>query len=68
VKNPVIEKPLPVIFHFTPYSRTKKIFDEGGEFEEISYSGPITLTVYGYVIVVADVRGMGASYGFRKAA
>ena len=50
---------LPVIFQFTPYRRAT--YGAGGT---ISYPDT-SFTKYGYVMVYADTRGKGASYGTR---
>ena len=70
----VEEKPLPVVFHYTPYGRiasaqeaTKLYGVKGGEprFDDWGIEGLLDLTRYGYVVAIADVRGTGASYGVR---
>lgn len=70
----VEEKPLPVVFHYTPYGRiasaqeaAKLYGTKGGEprFDDWGIEGLLDLTRYGYVVAIADVRGTGASYGVR---
>jgi uncharacterized protein len=58
---------LPVIFQFTPYRRatyTTITNPDGTKTRKINYPDT-TFTKYGYVMVYADVRGKGASYGTR---
>ena len=61
-----VDEPYPVLFNFTPYRRAYYRPDGSIVLSGKSYAD--YFTQYGYVIVVADVRGMGASYGYRKAA
>jgi uncharacterized protein len=58
---------LPVIFQFTPYRRatyTTVNNPDGTKTIKINYPDT-TFTKYGYVMVYADVRGKGASFGTR---
>ncbi|MEY2926962.1 MAG: hypothetical protein RL367_1439, partial [Pseudomonadota bacterium] len=64
--KPVSAK-LPVIFAFTPYRARLRGADgtitEVGLGERLGLKG---LTDHGYVVVVADIRGKGASFGARR--
>jgi predicted acyl esterase len=56
----VIEDPLPVVWMHTPYNRRN--FTSG--LTAASYPGQaLELVKYGYVVAVADFRGLYASYG-----
>ena len=61
----VVTTPFPVVWQFTPYRRA--LYDNNGKVISRQAETLLELTKYGYVIAVADVRGKGASYGFRKA-
>jgi putative CocE/NonD family hydrolase len=63
-KGQLVTTPLPVIWQFTPYRRA--LYDESGKVISRQATTLLELTKYGYVIAVADVRGKGASFGFRK--
>lgn len=75
VKNGVVEeKPLPVVWIFTPYDyrtvfATGK-FADGTEhtpyLEEDALGHARLLSSHGYVCAAAEVRGTGASFGFRQ--
>ena len=61
-KDGILEtKDLPVIFQFTPYRRAtyRSLTDKTIIYPDTSF------TKYGYVMVYADTRGKGASYGTR---
>jgi putative CocE/NonD family hydrolase len=58
-----VEKRYPVIWQFTPYRRA--YFATDGKMV-IAARDLLTLTNYGYVVAVADVRGKGASFGRRR--
>jgi uncharacterized protein len=62
-----VSTPLPVIFLFTPYRARYREADgsivETGLSERLGLKG---LTDYGYVVAVADIRGKGASFGYRR--
>ena len=65
-----VKKPYPVLWTFTPYRRA--FYDKNGKQmlavqNPGSYSDLVSLSKYGYVVVAADVRGKGASYGTRLA-
>jgi putative CocE/NonD family hydrolase len=62
VKGKVEEKPLPAIFTHTRYRRAAINKDGNVESEAGSPLGQMFLK-YGYVVVVVDVRGSGASFG-----
>ena len=70
----VEEKPLPVVWIFTPYDYRTLLatgkFKDGTEYspyiEEDIMGHAKLLVSHGYVFVVAEVRGTGASFGFRK--
>jgi predicted acyl esterase len=67
VDGQAVEKPLPVIFLFTPYRARYRA--EDGTIVETALSerlGVKGLTDHGYVVAVADVRGKGASFGHRR--
>ncbi|WP_305097694.1 CocE/NonD family hydrolase [Croceibacterium aestuarii] len=67
VNTKAIEKPLPVIFVFTPYRGRSK--DADGKVTETAMSdnlGLRSLLRAGYVVAVADIRGKGASFGHRR--
>lgn len=66
VDGVAVEKPYPVVFQFTPYRRASYSANNTMVLAGKAYADE--LTKYGYVVAVADVRGMGASYGYRKAA
>ena len=67
-------KPLPVVFHLTPYGRTHY---EDADYGISPYAkdgldpdcdgdlDQFELLQYGYVLAIAEVRGTGASYGTR---
>lgn len=62
-----VEKPLPVIFVFTPYRARFK--DEQGKVSETALNDQMALRSLiraGYVVAVADIRGKGASFGARR--
>jgi putative CocE/NonD family hydrolase len=60
-----VETPLPVLFMYTPYNR--RYFPAGGTGDGTSgdsYPGVAArLVAYGYVVAIADFRGVYASYG-----
>ncbi|WP_434311748.1 CocE/NonD family hydrolase [Hominifimenecus sp. rT4P-3] len=61
--------PLPVILHYTPYPRRKytgRIVDGEPETVTTESIGLLPLTAYGYVLVIAEPRGTGASFGVRQ--
>lgn len=56
----VTDDPLPVVWMHTPYNRRAL----GEDSAAITYpSGPIGLVEHGYVVAVADFRGLFASFG-----
>ena len=60
--------PLPAVFSFTPYLRARYMRDASGNITGTQYSSEEyidRLTKHGYIVAIADTRGMGASYGFR---
>jgi uncharacterized protein len=61
----LVATPFPVIWQFTPYRRA--LYDATGKITSRQAEALLALTKYGYVIAVGDVRGKGASFGFRKA-
>jgi uncharacterized protein len=64
----VAAQPFPVAFAFTPYIRAQYLRDKGVETRLLGRAQADSMTKYGYVVAVADVRGTGASYGFRETA
>ena len=64
----VVETPLPVLFMHTPYNR--RYFPAGGSGDGTSgesYPGfAARLIPYGYVVAIADFRGVYASYGVNQ--
>jgi putative CocE/NonD family hydrolase len=64
-KGQLVTTPLPVVWQFTPYRRA--LYDDKGEVVSRQAATLLALTKYGYIIAVADVRGKGASFGFRQA-
>ncbi|MXO58427.1 CocE/NonD family hydrolase [Altererythrobacter salegens] len=67
VSGQAVNKPLPVIFVFTPYRGRFKGPD--GKINETALGdnlGLRSLLRAGYVVAVADVRGKGASFGHRR--
>ncbi|MFT4089332.1 MAG: CocE/NonD family hydrolase [Asticcacaulis sp.] len=71
INGVAVDKPLPVLFNLTPYL-SRRIDADGkitGSIEvENRRNRPFAqLTYYGYVVVVADVRGKGSSFGTRWA-
>ena len=63
----VVEEPLPTIFVFTPYRA--RHFDNDGNIAETVDAGELGLRhllAHGYNVVIADVRGKGASFGRRR--
>jgi len=65
VKGEAVDKAYPVVWEFTPYRRA--FYDKKGKLIlTAERQGMLELTRYGYVIAVADTRGMGASYGSRR--
>lgn len=74
-KNGVAEeKPLPVVWIFTPYDYRTVFatgrFSDGREYtpysEEDTLGQAKLLAAHGYVFAAAEVRGTGASFGFRQ--
>ena len=66
----VVTAPLPVLYQFTPYRRAFYTTLPTGE-KTLNLNNdrmPDYIAKYGYVVVIGDVRGMGASYGFRQGA
>jgi putative CocE/NonD family hydrolase len=65
----IVETPLPVLFMHTPYNR--RYFPAGGTGDGTSgesYPGfAARLVPYGYVVAIADFRGVYASYGTNQA-
>lgn len=62
-----INEPLPVVFAFTPYRA--RFRDEEGKVREVALEDGLALRSLlraGYVVVVADIRGKGASFGSRR--
>jgi putative CocE/NonD family hydrolase len=58
-----ISEPLPVVWMHSPYNRRPK----GGKSEAEVYPGKaLDLVKYGYVVAVADFRGLYASFGQNK--
>lgn len=56
----VVEDRLPVLWMHSPYNRRPK----GGKSQAETYpGGPLGLVKYGYVVAVADFRGLYASFG-----
>ncbi len=69
LKNGRKAGPLPVILHYTPYARRKytgKVIDGVPETTTTESIGLLPLTTYGYVLVIAEPRGTGASFGVRQ--
>ena len=66
VDGVAVDGRFPVILNFTPYRRAYYSSDGTLVLGGKSYADG--LTKYGYVIAVADTRGMGASFGYRRAA
>jgi len=64
-KGQLVTTPYPVIWQFTPYRRA--LYDDKGNVISRQAATLLELTKHGYVIAVADVRGKGASFGFRQA-
>lgn len=67
VNGKAVASRLPVVFVFTPYRARFKASD--GKITEVGLSpqlGLKGLTDYGYVVVAADIRGKGASFGSRR--
>ena len=65
LKGVLVTTPFPVIWQFTPYRRA--LYDNDSKVISRQAAALLELTRYGYVMAVADVRGKGASFGFRKA-
>ena len=63
----LVETPLPVAFQFTPYLRASYLRDDSGKISGKRYPDDAInrLTTNGYILAVADVRGTGASFGYR---
>ncbi len=67
INGRAVDKPLPVIFVFTPYRARSK--DADGKINETAMNdnlGLRSLLRAGYVVAVADIRGKGASFGHRR--
>lgn len=62
----VVETPYPVIWMHTPYIRGTRAADGSIQLSGTRYMNPRDLTRYGYVFVVVDTRGKGASFGHRR--
>lgn len=61
--------PLPVVLHYTPYARRKytgRQIQGRRETATAESIGLLPLTQYGYVVVIAEPRGTGASFGVRQ--
>ncbi len=61
--------PLPLVLHYTPYARRKYTGKTVGGKPETATTesiGLLPLTQYGYVVVIAEPRGTGASFGIRQ--
>ena len=65
-----VVKPLPTLFAFTPYHARDRAPDgtETSAVEQAAHGARpmVEMTRYGYVVVSADVRGKGASFGHRR--
>jgi putative CocE/NonD family hydrolase len=61
----VEKKPLPVIWNHTQYTRALKGPD-GKVLTLVSSPIGMTFIKHGYIMVIADARGTGASYGIQK--
>ena len=61
------DEPLPAILIMTPYHRADIVDGEVVDIMTDPESAARVISSYGYVIVVADCRGTGASYGSRYA-
>lgn len=62
-----IDTDVPVIFVATPYRA--RFVDDEGKIDEVALSdrlGLRSLLANGYAVAVADIRGKGASYGYRR--
>ncbi|WP_375206479.1 CocE/NonD family hydrolase [Hyphococcus sp.] len=62
-----VDEKLPVIFSATPYRARYR--DESGEIVDMALSdrhGMRSHIAHGYVVVTADIRGKGASFGARR--
>jgi len=66
VDGVAVDGRFPVILNFTPYRRA--YYGPDGQLVLAGKSYADGLAKYGYVIAVADTRGMGASFGYRRAA
>ncbi len=66
LKGEVVTTPLPVVWQFTPYRRAT-LGKDGQITPSNSFNSTLELTRYGYVAVLADTRGKGASFGLRQA-
>lgn len=67
VDGQAVNTPLPVIFVFTPYRA--RFRESDGSVVETGLSerlGLLNLLRNGYIVAVADVRGKGASFGYRR--
>ena len=63
--GPALDK-FPTVLVMTPYHRAS-VTDEGvSDYLSSPTSEFLFVNSYGYVIVVADVRGTGASFGYRR--
>ena len=61
------DEPLPAVLIMTPYHRANVVDGEVEDMMTDPESPARIISSYGYVIVVADCRGTGASYGTRYA-
>lgn len=59
----IVEAPLPVVWMHTPYSRASPIEADGLSMGELYPGQAASLIQYGYVVAIADFRGLYASYG-----
>ncbi len=69
LRGRMVTTPLPVLFAFTPYHARDRLADGGytSTVEQNRRGRPmVEMTRYGYVVVSADVRGKGASFGRRR--
>jgi putative CocE/NonD family hydrolase len=64
VNGKAVDTPYPVVFQQTQYRRA---YYSGSTMIATGASMANALTKYGYVVAVADPRGLGASYGTRRA-
>ncbi|WP_417318690.1 CocE/NonD family hydrolase [Emcibacter sp.] len=67
IEGKAVDQQFPVVFAMTPYRA--RYYHKDGSIAEIGLSDWLALkglTDFGYIVAVADIRGKGASFGYRR--